>query len=87
MLEKACEKFKLLSKNFYRQYSDNFQKKLLVANILLPELKIWSDLSQSISLQKCIQITDILSLFLLHKNLLPKCKKSLKKCGNFPPIV
>jgi hypothetical protein len=34
-----------------------------------------SDILQAISLQKCIQIADIFSLFLLHKCLLPKCKK------------
>jgi hypothetical protein len=59
----------------YRQYANevNFQKKMLaVAKILLPEIEIWSDISQSISPQKCIQIADILSLFLLHKYLLPK---------------
>jgi hypothetical protein len=57
----------------------------VVAN--MPELKILSDIWQTISLQKCIQIADIFSVFLLHKCLLPKCKKkSLKKSGNFPPI-
>jgi hypothetical protein len=35
----------------------------ILSESLLPELKIWSDISQSISLQKCIQIADILSLF------------------------
>jgi hypothetical protein len=45
-------------------------------------------MSQAISLQKCIQIADILSLFLLQKCLQPKFKKkSLKKRGNFPPIA
>jgi hypothetical protein len=59
-------------------------KKLLVvannlSNVLLPELKIWSDLSQANNLQKCIQIADILWLFLLLKYLLPKCKKKVLK--------
>jgi hypothetical protein len=57
-------------------------------NILLPELEIWSDISQSNSQQKCIQIADILSLLMLHKYLLLKGKKkSLKKRGNFPSIA
>jgi hypothetical protein len=71
-----------------RQYA----VKLLViasnlSNILLPELEIRLDISQSISLQKCIQIADILSLLLLHKYLLPKCKKNLKKRRNVVPIA
>jgi hypothetical protein len=53
-------------------------------NIYLPELKILSDISQAISLQKCVQIADIFSLFLLNKCLLPKCKKKSKKAWKFP---
>jgi hypothetical protein len=89
---KACEKFKLLSNNWSakkRISTSNmqsiFQKNLVVANkspnVSLPEFQIWSDISQSISLQKCtfIQIADILSLFFLHKYLLPKCQKKSQK--------
>jgi hypothetical protein len=87
MLQNACEKFEFLSNNcsakkayfymlFYRQYAVTL---LVVAsnmsNILLTELEIWSDILQSISLQKCIQIADIL----LHKYLLPKCKNKVSK--------
>jgi hypothetical protein len=36
-------------------------------------------MSQAISLQKCIQIADILSLFLLQKCLQPKFKKKVSK--------
>jgi hypothetical protein len=46
-----------------------------------------SDSWQTISLQKCIQIADSFSLFLLHKCLLRTCKrKSLKTSKNFRPI-
>jgi hypothetical protein len=65
----------------FSQYS----KKLLVAannlsNILLPEFKIRSNISQTINLHKCIQITDILSLFLLHNkyNAIKKVSKSVE---------
>jgi hypothetical protein len=66
-----------------------FLKKLLVAaknlsNILLQEFKIRSNISQTINLHKCIQITDILSLFLLHKkyNAIKKSQKAWKFPGN-----
>jgi hypothetical protein len=64
--------------------SRQFFKKLTavannLSNIQLPELKILSDISQAISLQKCIQIADILSLFLLRKCQLPKCNKKKSK--------
>jgi hypothetical protein len=52
-----------------------FSKKLLVANILLPKLKICSDISQSISLQECFVTS--------YQN----AKKSLKKRENFLLIV
>jgi hypothetical protein len=41
-------------------------------------------LPQSISLQKCIQTADILSLLLLHKYLLPKFKKKSQKAWKLP---
>jgi hypothetical protein len=43
-----------------------------------------SGIAQAISLQKCIQIADIFSLVLLHKCLLPKCKKKSQKAWRFP---
>jgi hypothetical protein len=68
----------------YRHWADSFYKKLIavannLSNILLPDLKSLSDISQAISLQKCLQIADIYSLFLLHKCLLPKCNKKVSK--------
>jgi hypothetical protein len=49
-----------------------FSKKLLVvannlSSILLPQLKTWSDISQAIILQNCMQIANILSQHFLHK--------------------
>jgi hypothetical protein len=84
--------FKPLSNNFpakkkffymllYRQYAVNFQKKNAFCSKQFVKhftARIWSDISQSINLQKCTQIADILPLFLLHKYLLPKSKKVSK---------
>jgi hypothetical protein len=55
-----------------------FSKQLsFLSNILLPEMKIWSDFSQSISLQKCIQTANIFHFYCY----LYTC---LKKPGKFP---
>jgi hypothetical protein len=69
--------------DIFRAICSKFSKNLQVlannlSNILLSELKIWSDISQSISLQKNTQIADILSLFLL-----PKCKRKNQKAWKF----
>jgi hypothetical protein len=55
-------------------------KLFVVANILQAKLKIWPDVSQSISLQKCIQIADYWHYFCYQM----QKKKSLKKRGNCP---
>jgi hypothetical protein len=55
-----------------------FGSKQFVKHLLL-EFKKNSNISQAISLQKCIQIADIFSLFLLQKCLLTKCKKKVSK--------
>jgi hypothetical protein len=75
------QKRRISTCTLYRQYA---VKLLVVANNL-------SNISQTISLQKCIQIADILSLLMSHKYHKYHCyqnvKKSLKKRGNFPPIA
>jgi hypothetical protein len=67
MFQNACKKFEFLSNNRLAKKRistcyciGNIQSifKAIafcnLSNILLPELKIWYDISQSISLQKCI---------------------------------